>query len=109
MENMLNRNTGNSLRISLNKSIDEMDPEFAKIRNNAFSGSASKEAKMEFENHKDELSQNILDAPAHELFKIEKVEIEIPEEARIFQSVKCAKCGELVAEHRAWVENNTMF
>lgn len=102
----VNRNTGNSLRISLNKSIDEMDPEFAKIRNNAFSGSASKEAKMEFENHKDELSQNILDAPAHELFKIEKVEIEIPEEARIFQSVKCAKCGELVAEHRAWVENN---
>jgi len=45
----VNRNTGNSLRISLTKSIDEMDPEFSKIRNNAFSGSGSKEAKMEFE------------------------------------------------------------
>ena len=43
--------------------------------------------------------------PEDELFKIEQVELEIPEEARIFQSIRCAKCGELVAEHRARVEN----
>lgn len=102
----VNRNTSYTLRISLNKGIDEIDPEFASIREKAFSKLASSNEKMEFENHKNELSQNILDAPANELFKIERVEIEIPEEARIFKSVKCAKCGELVAEHRARVENN---
>ncbi len=102
----INRNTGNTLRVSLKKGIDEMDPEFANIREKAFSGSTTEEDKIEFEKQKNELSQYILDMPANELFKIETVEIEIPEEARIFQSVKCAKCGELVAEHRARVENN---
>ena len=43
--------------------------------------------------------------PDDELFKIEHVKIQIPEEARMFPSVKCAKCGEMVAEHRARVEN----
>lgn len=100
----VNRDTGDALRLSLSKAIDEMDPEFAKVRQKAFSGSASEEEKMEFEKQKNKLSQDILDMPYDELFKMERVEIEIPEEARIFQSVKCAKCGELVAEHRARVE-----
>jgi formylmethanofuran dehydrogenase subunit E len=100
----VNRDTGDTLRLSLNKGIDEMDPEFAKIRAKAFSGSASEEEMKEFENQKNKASQDILDMPDNELFKIEHVKIGIPEEARIFQSVKCSKCGELVAEHRARVE-----
>jgi formylmethanofuran dehydrogenase subunit E len=100
----INRNTGDALRLSLKNSINEMYPEYAKIREKVFSLSASEEEILEFEKQTDEVSQKILNAPAHDLFKIEHVEIEIPEEARIFQSVKCAKCGELVAEHRARVE-----
>jgi len=101
----VNRNTGDALRVSLNKDINEVDPEFAELRKRAFSGSAGKEEKLEFENKKNEVSQKILDMLDNELFKIEHVKIEIPEEARIFKSVKCAKCGEMVAEHRARVEN----
>ena len=101
----VNRNTGDALRVSLNKGVDEIDPEFTKIRGKAFSGSASEEDKTEFENQKNKLSQRILDMPNDELFKIEHVEIQIPEAARMFPSVKCAKCGEMVAEHRARVEN----
>jgi len=100
----VNRNTGKALRISLSKGIDEIDPEFVKIRQKAFSESAGKEDKIKFEKEKNRLSQNILDMPDNELFKIEHVKIEIPEKARIFRSVKCAKCGEMVAEHRARVE-----
>ncbi|NYB27601.1 MAG: TraR/DksA C4-type zinc finger protein [Methanobacteriaceae archaeon] len=103
----INRDTGEALRMSLNKGIDEMDPEFAEIREKVFSGSASEEEKQEFENQRDKASYDILDMPDTELFKIEHVKIEIPEKARIFQSIKCAKCGELVAEHRARVENGT--
>lgn len=101
----VNRKTGDTLRLSLNISIDEMDPEFAAIREKAFSGSASPEEKSKFEEKKNEASFSILEVPDDELFKIEHVKIEIPEEARIFKSIKCANCGELVAEHRARIEN----
>lgn len=101
----VNRNTGDALRISLSKGIDEIDPEFTSTRQKAFSDSASSEDKLEFEKQKNRLSQKILEIPADELFKIEHLKIEIPGKARIFPSVKCAKCGEMVAEHRARVEN----
>lgn len=101
----VNRNTGDALRVSLFKDINEIDPEFAELRKKAFSESAGKEEKVEFEKRKNEFSQKILDLPDNELFKIEHVKIDIPEEARMFPSVKCAKCGEMVAEHRARVEN----
>jgi len=102
----VNRNTGDTLRVSLNKSIDDMDPEFAKIREKAFSELASEEELSKFGKKTNEVSQKILEAPTNDLFKIEHIEFEIPEKARIFKSVTCAKCGELVAEHRARVENN---
>ena len=101
----VNRNTGDALRVSLSKNIDEIDPEFSELRKKAFSKSARKEEKFGFEKRKNEFSQKILDMPDNELFKIEHVKIDIPEEARMFPSVKCAKCGEIVAEHRARVEN----
>ena len=101
----INRDTGEALRLSLNIPIDEVNPEFAELRKKAFSGMVSDEEKEEFENQRDKTSYDILDMPDDELFKIEHVKIEIPEEARIFQSIKCAKCGELVAEHRARVKN----
>ncbi len=100
----INRDTGEALRLSLNIPIDEVNPEFAELRKKAFIGTASDEEKEEFENQRDKTSYDILDMPDDELFKIEHVKIEIPEEARIFQSIKCAKCGELVAEHRARVK-----
>lgn len=104
----VNRDTGKSLRISLKKAVDEMDPEFSKIRQKAFSKSATKEDKIEFEKQKNDLSEKILGMPDNELFKIEYVNLNIPEEARIFKSVKCAKCGEMVAEHRARIEDGNI-
>ena len=103
-----NRESGNVLRISLNISIDEIDSDFSKLRDNAFSESGTKEEKLEFEKHKDKISQKILDMPDKELFMIEFVDIDIPDEARVFRSVRCAKCGELVAEFRLRVENGVL-
>ncbi|WP_321422970.1 FmdE family protein [uncultured Methanobacterium sp.] len=102
----LNRKTGKAMRISLKNNIDEIDPEFSKAREQAFSPSASQEDKDKFQKTKDAFTEKILSAiPAQELFKVESVELEFPEEARIFKSIYCAKCGEPVAEHRARVEN----
>ncbi|MEN6574491.1 FmdE family protein [Methanobacterium aggregans] len=104
----MNRKTGEAVRISLKDSIDSVDPEFAAARQEAFSNRATEEDKKEFERIKTRLSEKILDAPVEDLFKVERVEMEFPEEARIFKSVRCSKCGEMVAEHRARVENGKL-
>jgi len=101
-----NRKTGKAMRISLKNNIDEIDHEFSKAREKAFSPSATQTEKDEFQKAKDAFTEKILsDIPAQDLFKVESVEMEFPEEARIFKSIYCAKCGEPVAEHRARVEN----
>ena len=74
----VNRDTGDSLRLSLNKGINEMDKEFDSIRKKAFSKSATKEDKIKFEMKKDKFSKAILDMSADELFKIEHVKVKIP-------------------------------
>jgi formylmethanofuran dehydrogenase subunit E len=104
----VNRDSGDVLRLSLNKSIDEIDPDFEKLRDKSFSESVNEEDELEFEKHKNNISQQILDLPDNELFMIELINMDIPDEAHIFRSVRCAKCGELVAEHRLRVENGNM-
>lgn len=101
----INRDTGDAIRIVLKMGTDAIDPEFSKIREKALSESATHEEKKEFDKRKNALAEIILGMSDNELFKIESVEIDIPEEARLFKTVKCSKCGELFAEHRARVEN----
>jgi formylmethanofuran dehydrogenase subunit E len=49
--------------------------------------------------------EKILAMPVEDLFLIKEITPEIPENARIFPSVQCAECGEMVAEHRARVKD----
>lgn len=104
----MNRKNGNSVRISLKKSMESTDPRFAQARERAFSENATPEEKEDFETIKNEVSNKILRAPAEDLFKVEEVEAEFPEKARIFDSVRCSRCGEMVAEHRARVEDGEL-
>lgn len=104
----INRDSGNVLRISLNKSIEEIDLDFIKLRDKSFSELASEEDELEFEKQKNKISEQILNMPDKKLFKIEFINMDIPDKARIFRSIRCGKCGELVAEHRLRVKNWTM-
>jgi len=104
----LNRDTGKALRIYLKKNTNEMDPEFAKARKKVFSDSATHEDLEKYEKTRNKATEKILEAPVQELFAVEWVDLEFPEKARIFRSVRCAKCGELVSEHRTRVENGQM-
>jgi formylmethanofuran dehydrogenase subunit E len=40
---------------------------------------------------------------------VEFVDIDIPDETCVFSSFRCAKCGELVSEHRLLVENGSLI
>jgi formylmethanofuran dehydrogenase subunit E len=104
----MNRKTGEAVRISLKNSMESIDPEFAQAREKAFSENATDGERKEFERIKNNLSEKVLHAPADDIFKVENVEMEFPEEARLFNSVRCSRCGELVAEHRARVENGKL-
>jgi len=104
----MNRETGEARRISLKKDATEMGPEFSEARKKAFSPSATQEDMDKYIELRDKATDHMLEGPVEELFKVESVEPKFPEEARIFKSIYCAKCGEPVAEHRARMENGEM-
>ena len=95
-----NRNNGENIRIYAKANLNELVPGFSNIKDKMNKGLATDEDKKSFEIHKKELIEKILTIPAEELFTISNAEIELPEEAKLYNSVKCSECGELVSEHR---------
>ena len=49
---------------------------------------------------REENLQYILDAPLDEIFEYKEPKDKLPQNARIFRSLKCENCGEKTAEHR---------
>jgi formylmethanofuran dehydrogenase subunit E len=104
----INRNTGDAVRISLKASfsVEEQDPALAKLRTKVMSGKATKKEADEFHRRMEGVSQAMLAAPIEKMFEVRHVKAKIPEKACIFRSVKCTKCGEMVAEPRARVQDS---
>jgi formylmethanofuran dehydrogenase subunit E len=85
--------------------IERLDPEASALRGRVMNGTATPAEHKEFHARQAAIIQKILAMPVEELFIIKEVKPEIPERAKIFRSVPCARCGEMVAEHRARVSN----
>jgi len=51
-----------------------------------------------------QLQEHILSAPLDELFDLKEPSFELPEQARMFTSVVCEKCGESAPEHKMRLE-----
>jgi len=85
--------------------IERIDPQAAALRSAVMSGTATLAEQKEFQTRQAAIIQKILAMPVEEIFLIKDVKPEIPERAKIFRSVPCARCGEMVAEHRARVSN----
>jgi formylmethanofuran dehydrogenase subunit E len=103
----INRANGDAVRVALKASftVDEQDPEIAKLRPKVMSGKATKKEEDEFHRRMEKVSESMRAAPVEKIFSVKHVKAKIPEKARIFASVKCSKCGEMVAESRARVED----
>ena len=67
-------------------------------------GTATPAEKKEFHARQAAVIEKILEMPFDELFIVREVKPEIPARAKLFASVPCAVCGEMVAEHRARVK-----
>jgi len=106
----INRRTGDAVRVAANPSfnIDSLDPGLSPLRARVMQGRASDEEHAEFRERTGRIVEALLHMPAEELFSIRNVDVEIPERARIFRSVPCAKCGEMTAESRVRVEDGEL-
>lgn len=85
--------------------IERIDQKAAALRPKVMGGTATPEEVKEFHERQAAVIGKVLAMPADELFIIKEIAPEIPEKARIFRSVQCATCGEMVAEHRARVKD----
>lgn len=103
----INRKTGAAIRVVSNPSftVDSLDPDLAPLRARVMQGQATDAEYAEFRRRTEKIVEAILHAPAEALFIVHEVDAVIPERARIFASVPCAKCGEMTAESRVRVEN----
>jgi formylmethanofuran dehydrogenase subunit E len=104
----INRRTGEALRISLKSTVnlEQMDPIWNQLRTKVISGSATSNEWRDFRKRADEIAEKLMNMPEQDLFNVKHVQIDdVPKKARIFRSVTCQKCGELVSEHKARLEN----
>ena len=85
--------------------VQRIDPVASALRVKVMGGTATPAEQKEFHERQDGVIDEILKMPIEELFIINEVKPEIPVRARIFASVPCAICGEMVAEHRARVRD----
>ncbi len=68
-------------------------------------GTATPADRKEFYERQTAVIGTILKITIDELFIIREITPEIPVREKIFTSVQCASCGEMVAEHRARVRD----
>ena len=85
--------------------IQRIDPIASELREKVIGGTATPAEHKEFHERQAAVIDPILRMPIDELFIVKEVKPEIPVRAKIFTSVQCARCGEMVAEHRARVRN----
>jgi formylmethanofuran dehydrogenase subunit E len=101
----MRRPLGDGLRISVEwKSPEETDEEkhmWDRYRN----GDRSKEVLKAVHNRKAKKIEMIMSAPDEELFKVARGRMRLPEEARIYPSLRCGICDEKVMESRARIKD----
>jgi formylmethanofuran dehydrogenase subunit E len=83
--------------------VQRIDPVASALREKVMGGTATPAEHKEFHERQAAVIDTVLTMPFDELFIAQEVRPEIPVRAKIFASVQCARCGEMVAEHRARV------
>lgn len=109
----INRATNDAVRISLKNREKDEDSVLKALRARVREGTTSPEETLAMRSEEtlamrsrmQEQVDKMLTEPPEKYFDIKHVAVEFPGKARIFNSVKCSKCGEPVAESRARVQD----
>ncbi len=99
----LRRPSGEGMRISIDFIPPEETAREKELWRRYGRGDRTAEVLRAVHDRKAKKTRAILDAPDKALLKIAKVKTPLPPEARIYQSLACAMCGEKMAEPRARV------
>ncbi|HAM49211.1 MAG TPA: formylmethanofuran dehydrogenase [Nitrospiraceae bacterium] len=100
----IKRPSGEAVRISVGFTSPEETEEERNMWKQYTQGDRSEEILKVLRNRKAKKTKAVLEAAEAELLKITKVDVVLPAEARIYQSVTCTLCGEEVAEPRARIK-----
>jgi len=105
------RHSGKQIRVELKADIfnDSTKQRHELMRKMSENIPLSDEEKSFLSKSRQEFMKRILKMQDKELFNVKKIHIEVPEKARVFQSVKCASCGLMVMETRARVLNQDFY
>ena len=103
----INRKTGKAVRLVQRPEplIERIDPVASALRAKVMDRTATPAERREYSERQTEVIKKILTIPVEDLFLVKDLKPEIPGRAKIFRSVQCATCGEMVAEHRARVRD----
>lgn len=99
------RPSGDSIRISIDFNPPEESEEEKALWKRYMNGDRSEEVIKAVHSRKAKKIRAILDAPDDELMKVTRQNIQLPEEARIYPSIRCEICGEKVAEPKARIKD----
>lgn len=99
----LTKRSGEGIRIVAKPDwLGEQDPEAATLFQKVIvERQGTEEDQLRMRKLWVDISFKVLDIPDEDVFLINRVNIQIPSYARIFESVKCSICGENVMEPRA--------
>jgi formylmethanofuran dehydrogenase subunit E len=108
---LINRQNGKAVRVATKPTFStaSLDPEFSDLRTKAMSGNATAGDMEQFEQHRDAVCHGILTIPYHDMFTVRRVDMQVPVPAKIYKSVPCACCGEMVSEHRVVTVSGKML
>jgi formylmethanofuran dehydrogenase subunit E len=97
--------TGDGIRISIDwKSPEETDEE-KNMWDRYMKGDRSDEVLKAIHNRRSNKIKMIMNAKDKELLKVTKGKMALPEEAKIYPSLRCALCGEKMMEPRARIKD----
>ena len=107
----IERNSGKQIRIELKADVFQEESEQRReiLRKQNQNIPLTKEENAVLRKARQDMLKKLLTMSDEELFIVKNVDIKVPESARIFNSVKCSKCGLMVMETRARVFNNEFY
>ena len=102
---IISRDSGKAIRIALKSDVLGRPPEIEALFQKAQKNEASAEEQEILNAFRQKRMEEFLQMEDADLFKIEEVQVSVPEKARIFKSVPCHYCGEKVMEPRARIRD----
>jgi len=107
----IERTSGKQIRIELKADLFQEESEQRReiLRKQTQNIPLTEEEHAVLQKARQDMLKKLLTMSDDELFNLKRVDINVPERARIFNSIKCSKCGLMVMETRVRVMNDKFY